>query len=136
MPFVDDSPPPDAQFFGAPQVDVSALYEDQTAYRVISLAQSERIRPRDSLVIPCITVSFAVPPFAGVFTINIDNYAFTHADVTQYMEQRAYLIRGLYALPGQLPAYVPPQTAQQTVIADLEAAAEAAALASIGGFVP
>src|SRR5712691_5058606 len=89
--------------FGAPPVDVTALYVPTTNYQVISLSQSERIRPTDQKVVPTVEVSFRVPGLAGVFTIRIDNYAFFHVDVLAYMRERAYLIRALYALPAVSP---------------------------------
>jgi hypothetical protein len=132
----DAAQAPDIETFGAPPVDVTPLYETSTAWRTVGLSQEERVRPRDGLVIPTVAVSFVVPPFAGIYTIRIDNYAFTHADVREYMDERAYLIRGLWALPEQLPAFQPAMSSTQVVTADLEAAAEAAALASLQGLVP
>jgi hypothetical protein len=106
VPAVEDYAPPHIRYFGEPQVDVGELYVPTPDYVVLSLAQIERIRPRDSLVIPTVEVSFRVPGLPGIFTIRIDNYAFTHADVLAYMRERSWLIRALYALPAKLPAYV------------------------------
>jgi hypothetical protein len=131
----DAALPPSSDSFGEPPVDVSALYQPSTAWTVVGLGQEERVRPRDGLVIPTIAVSFTVPPFPGVFTIRIDNYAFTHADVREYMDERAYLIRSLYALPERLPDYAAASGSEAVAIADLEAAAEDAALAALGGVV-
>jgi hypothetical protein len=91
--------------FGDPPVDVGELYLPTTAYIVKALSQSERIRPTDQKVVPTIEVTFVVPGKAGVFTIRIDNYAFTHVDVLEYMRERSYLIRALYALPAVSPPY-------------------------------
>jgi hypothetical protein len=102
----DDYAPGPLQTFGDPEVDVGPLYVPTTNYIVKALSQSERIRPRDQKVIPTIEVSFVVPGLAGVWTIRIDNYAFTHVDVLAYMRERAYLIRALYALPTVSPPYV------------------------------
>jgi hypothetical protein len=93
--------------YGTPPVDVTALYQPTSAYVVRSLSQETRIRPRDGLLIPTIAVLFSVPGLPGNFTIRIDNYAFTHADPLEYMQERSYLIRSLYALPERLPPYVP-----------------------------
>jgi hypothetical protein len=134
VPLPDAALPPSSSSFGTPPVDVSALYEPSTAWTVVGLGQEERVRPRDGLVIPTIAVSFTVPPHPGVFTIRIDNYAFTHADVTVYMDERAYLIRSLYALPERLPDYATASGSEQVSLADLEAAAEdAAQAAALGG---
>lgn len=132
----DAALPPSSTEFGVPAVDVSALYQPTTAYTVVGLAQEERVRPRDGLVIPTIAVSFVVPPHPGAFTIRIDNYAFTHADPLEYMNERAYLIRSLYALPTVVPPYDQVTGSQATTLADLQAAAEAAALAAIGPVTP
>jgi hypothetical protein len=104
----DSALPPESQTFGEPPVDVSALYQPTDDYVVVALAQTERIRPRDGLVIPTVEVSFRVPGLPGIFTIHIDNYAFTHADVLAYMRDRGWLIRSLYALPATIPQ--PPAT--------------------------
>lgn len=106
MVAADEFIPASLQTFGEPPVDVAELYVPTPDYVVRALAQSERIRPRDQLVIPTVEVSFTVPGFAGLFIIRIDNYAFTHADPLAYMRERSYLIRALYALPQQLPPYV------------------------------
>lgn len=106
MPFaVDEFAPGPLRTFGDPPVDVGPLYVPTSAYVVLSLSQSERIRPTDQKVVPTIEVSFKVPGLPGVFTIRIDNYAFTHVDVLEYMRARSYLIRALYALPATVPAY-------------------------------
>lgn len=136
MQIVDAAQAPESTTFGAPPVDVTPLYDSSTAWRTVGLSQEERVRPRDGLVIPTIAVSFIVPPLRGYYTIRIDNYAFTHADVRGYMDERAYLIRGLWALPDQLPPFVPAMSSTQVVTTALEAAAEAAALASLQGLVP
>lgn len=132
MPAVTDAAGPATQTFGEPPVDVSELYAPTLDYVVLGLSQEERIRPRDSLVIPTIAVTFRVPGHTGTFTIRIDNYAFTHVDVLPYLQERAWLIRSLYALPAKLPSWseVAPSSTT-TVITELEAAAEAAALASV-----
>jgi hypothetical protein len=96
---------PDPTTFGEPPVDVSALYVPTVEYVVTSLDQDSRIRPRDGRMIPTVVVSFTVPGLPGNFTIAIDNYAFTHADVLEYMRERSYVIRSLYALPDKLPPY-------------------------------
>lgn len=107
MPFaVDEFAPGPLRTFGEPPVDVGPLYVPTTAYIVISLSQSERIRPTDQKVVPTVEVTFRVPGLAGVFTIRIDNYAFTHVDVLAYMRERSYLIRALSALPAVSPPYV------------------------------
>jgi len=108
----DDFIPAQLQTFGEPPVDVGDLYIPTPDYVVRGLAQSERIRPRDGLVIPTVEVSFTVPGLPGIFTIRIDNYAFTHADVLAYMRERSYLIRSLYALPATRPPYVDTGPAQ------------------------
>jgi hypothetical protein len=106
VPAVEDFAPGPLQTFGDPPVNVGPLYVPTTNYIVKSLSQSERIRPTDQKVVPTIEVSFIVPGLAGVWTIRIDNYAFTHVDVLAYMRERAYLIRALYALPAVSPPYV------------------------------
>lgn len=106
MPAADDYAPGPLRTFGDPPVDVGELYVPTTNYQVLGLAQTDRIRPRDGLVIPTIEVSFKVPGLPGVFTIRIDNYAFFHADPLEYMRERSYLIRALYALPSKSPPYV------------------------------
>jgi hypothetical protein len=93
--------------YGTPEVDVTALYQPTSAYVVRSLSQETRTRPRDGKLIPTIAVLFSVPGLPGSFTIRIDNYAFDHADPLEYMQERSYLIRSLYALPARLPDYVP-----------------------------
>jgi hypothetical protein len=130
MPAVTDSAGLALATFGEPPVDVSELYVPSLEYVVRGLSQEERVRPRDGLVIPTIAVSFTVPGHPGTFTIRIDNYAFTHVDVLPYIRARAWLIRGLYALPGKLPPFheLVPESVT-TVTSALEAAAERAALA-------
>src|SRR5437868_7489766 len=93
--------------FGTPPVDVSDLYKPTLDYVVTALLQTDRIRPRDQKLIPTVQVSFQIPGLPSSHTILIDNYAFTHADPLEYMRERAYLIRGLYAIPAVLPPYVP-----------------------------
>ncbi len=93
--------------YGTPPVDVTALYQPTLDYVVTGLMQTDRIRPRDQKLIPTIQVTFQVPGLPGHYTILIDNYAFTHADPLEYMRARAYLIRGLYAIPQVFPPYVP-----------------------------
>jgi hypothetical protein len=44
-----------------------------------------------------------VPGYPGVFTLHIDNYAFTHADPLRDLRGRSDKIRRLYALPEVLP---------------------------------
>jgi hypothetical protein len=106
VPFaVDDFASGPLRTFGEPPVDVGELWLPTTAYIVKALSQSERIRPTDQKVVPTIEVTFVVPGLAGVFTIRIDNYAFTHVDVLEYMRERSYLIRALYALPYPSPPY-------------------------------
>jgi hypothetical protein len=114
--------PAGAATYGEPPVDVTALYEPTTAYQVIGLSQETRIRPRDQKLIPTIAVSLTVPPFPGVFIIRIDNYAFTHADPIAYLNERAYLIRSLYALPERLPPYVEPGSYASGVYVVLDSA--------------
>jgi hypothetical protein len=104
MPAVTDYAPPGAQAFGSPTVDVGPLYVPTPAYIVRSLAQETRRAP-DGRIIATIAVSFIVPGAPGDFVIHIDNYAFTHVDVLEYMRERSYLIHQLYALPEQLPSY-------------------------------
>lgn len=96
---------PETTSFGEPPVDVTALYVPTAAYVVTALDQEMRIRPRDGKLIPTVAVSFTVPGLPGTFTIRIDNYAFEHADPIQYMYERSYLIRGLYAIPDTLPPF-------------------------------
>ena len=103
---VDDVVPPNIRFFGDPPVDVGELYVPTTAYVVLALAQIDRIRPRDGLVIPTVEVTFRVPGLPGQYTIRIDNYAFTHADVLEYMRERAWVLRSIYALPTPPGTYV------------------------------
>jgi hypothetical protein len=117
--------PAGAATYGEPPVDVTALYEPTTAYQVIGLSQETRIRPRDQKLIPTIAVSLTVPPFPGVFVIRIDNYAFTHADPIAYLNERAYLIRSLYALPERLPPYVEPGSYASGVYVVLDSASPA-----------
>jgi hypothetical protein len=93
--------------FGTPPVDVNDLYKPTAAYIVTALQQTDRIRPSDQKLIPTIQVAFQIPGLPGNYTILIDNYAFTHVNVLDYMYQRSYLIRGLYAIPEVLPPYVP-----------------------------
>src|SRR5213076_3549618 len=107
MPAVTDAFLPEQTLFGTPPVDVTALYEPTFDYVVTALLQTDRIRPRDGKLIPTIQVSFQVPGLPSSHTILIDNYAFTHANPLEYMQRRAYVIRGLYALPELLPPYVP-----------------------------
>jgi hypothetical protein len=104
---VTDYAPPAVEKFGYPAVDAAALYVPTTEYVVLTLAQEDRLRPRDQKLIPTIAVSFSVPGLPGVFTIRIDNYAFTHANPLEYMQERSWLIRSLYALPARLPDFVP-----------------------------
>lgn len=105
MANVEDYAPPAVHAFGTPPVDVGPLYVPTPAYLVIALEQTDR-RRRDGKIVPTIAVSFTVPGLHGVFVIHIDNYAFTHADVLEYMRERSYLIRSLYALPTVPPPYV------------------------------
>src|SRR6266540_7544351 len=98
----DEFVPAPGRLFGSPEVDVGPLYVPTADYQVLGLAQEQRLPP-DGRVIPDITVSFLVPGLPGVFTRRIDNYAFTHADVLAYMQERSALIRALYALPGDVP---------------------------------
>src|SRR5262245_59468865 len=107
MPAVTDAARPASNAFGQPPVDVTELYVPTLDYVVTGLLQTDRIRPRDQKLIPTIQVSFQVPGSPGNFTILIDNYAFTHANVLEYMNARSYLIRSLYSLPAVLPPYIP-----------------------------
>jgi len=109
VPQVGDEAPIQETLFGEPEVDVGPLYVPTENYRVLSVSQQMRYPP-DGRVIPDIEVDFVVPDLPGRHIRLIDNYAFTHANVLNYMEERAYLIRQLYALPGRLPPYgeVPP----------------------------
>lgn len=120
MPAVTDYAPPAAGAFGYPSVDVAPLYVPTEDWLVVSLAQEDRIRPTDQKLIPTIAVSFSVPGLPGVFTIRIDNYAFTHADVMGYMRERSHLIRSLYALPGKLPPLVDPTVYGQQLTVTLD----------------
>jgi hypothetical protein len=129
----DAAAPPEQTTFGVPPVDVAPLYATTTAYVVSGLAQTERIRPRDKLVIPMIVVSFTVPGIPGLYTIGIDNYAFSHADPTEYVRERAYNLRRVWALPEPTPDYAEVAAAPTLRLTDLQAAAEAEALASFGG---
>ena len=134
MPAVTDAAgPPEQTLFGVPQVDVSELYQPTTAYIVSGLDQGERIRPRDKLVIPMITVHFTVPGIPGLYTIGIDNYAFTHADPTEYLRERAYDLKRVWSLPDQLPAYADVATPPDIPVSELLAAAESDAMANFGG---
>jgi hypothetical protein len=134
VPAVTDSAayvPLGIQTFGEPPVEIGPLYVPTHDYQVVDLAQQERIRPRDEKVIPTVEVSFRVPGLPGVFTIRIDNYAFRHVDVLEYLRERSHLIRSLYALPAKLPPYQQTSEADAAVLADLQAAAEAAASGSV-----
>jgi hypothetical protein len=106
VPAVDEVVSPALRTFGEPPVDVAALYVPTTAYVVLGLSQIDRVRPRDGLIIPTVEVSFRVPGLPGTFTIRIDNYAFTHADVLRYLRERAYMLRAMFRLPAPSPAYV------------------------------
>lgn len=107
MAVADEVFRPDSTLYGTPPVDVAPIYKPTGEYVVTGLMQTDRIRPRDGKLIPTIQVSFQVPGSPGNFTILIDNYAFTHVDVLEYMRARSYTIRQLYAIPDQLPPYVP-----------------------------
>ena len=104
MPVANGFAPSGAEAFGSPTVDVSPLYVPTPAYIVHSLVQETR-RALDGRIIPTIAVHFNVPGLPGDFVIHIDNYAFTHVDVLEYMRERSYLIHQLYALPELLPSY-------------------------------
>ncbi len=88
--------------FGDPEVDVGPLYVPTADYVVKGVMQTERFPP-DGRVIPTIETIFAVPGVPGSFTLWIDNYAFTHADVLGYLRGRSAKIRRLYALPDVFP---------------------------------
>jgi hypothetical protein len=99
LPVADtDYLPVPHRWYGEPPVDVTPLYVPTLDYVVLGLSQEDRIRPRDKLVIPTVAVSFGVPGLPGVFSIRIDNYAFTHADVLGYIRERVAVIRGLYSV--------------------------------------
>jgi hypothetical protein len=139
---VTDYAPPAVEKFGYPAVDASTLYVPTDAYVVLTLAQEDRIRPSDQKLVPTIAVSFAVPGLPGVFTIRIDNYAFTHANVLEYMQERSWLIRSLYALPARLPDFVPLGGYATGVVISLDSvsgvhdAAGVGAVAWAGGIFP
>jgi hypothetical protein len=128
-----DFVPSGAAIFGTPPVDVTQLYVPTPAYVVRSLSQEERRRPTDGAIVPTIRVTFTVPGLSGVFSIIIDNYAFTHADPLFYMRERSYVIHGLYALPAQLPPYEEYAPGDTGVTQTLLDAAEDATLAALGG---
>jgi hypothetical protein len=109
MPQISDEAPIRETLFGDPEVDVGPLYVPTEDYQVQGVSQQIRYPP-DGRAIPTIEVDFVVPGYPGRHIRLIDNYAFTHANVLDYMAERAYLIRELYALPGRLPPYgsVPP----------------------------
>jgi hypothetical protein len=125
--------PAGATMAGTPPVNVTALYQPTPAYVVLGLTQSDRRRPRDGKIIPTLIVSFRVPGLPGTHTIQIDNYAFLHADVLAYMRERSYLLWSLYALPTVLPPYSEVAPDDVGVIADLNAAAEADAAGELAG---
>jgi hypothetical protein len=83
--------------FGDPPVDVGPLYVPTEDYAVHSVFQAQRFPP-DGRIIPDITIGFTVPGLAGSYTIRVDNYAFTHADVLGYLRQRADQLRAIYDL--------------------------------------
>ena len=89
MPQVGDEAPIQETLFGEPEVDVGPLYVPTENYRVLSVSQQMRYPP-DGRVIPDIEVDFVVPDLPGRHIRLIDNYAFTHANVLNYMEERAY----------------------------------------------
>lgn len=97
MALADDYAPGPLRFFGDPAVDVGPLYVPTEDYVVLSLVQDQRMPP-DGRVIPDIDITFRIPGLPGVFVLRVDNYAFTHVDVLDYMIARVDLIRDLYAL--------------------------------------
>jgi hypothetical protein len=99
---VDDYLPAPGRMFGTPPVDVGPLYVPTERYVVLGVAQSQRFPP-DGRVIPTIETLFVVPGVPGTFSLNIDNYAFTHADPLRDLRGRGWKIRRLYALPELLP---------------------------------
>jgi hypothetical protein len=118
---------PEPTQFGEPPVDVTALYVPTPEYVVTSLDQDYRIRPTDGHLVPTVVVSFVVPGLPGNFTIRIDNYAFTHADPLEYMRERSWMLRGMYAIPETLPSWADVSGLSVQAGTTLEAAALAAA---------
>lgn len=102
MPQVDDYTPAAGRMYGDPEVDVGPLYVPTEDYVVLGVMQTERFPP-DGRVIPTIETTFVVPGVPGTFTLWIDNYAFTHADVLGYLRGRSAKVRRLYALPEVTP---------------------------------
>lgn len=106
MPQVGDPGPTPGVLFGEPPVDVGELWQPTSEYVVVALAQNQRYPP-DGRTIPDIDVSFRLPGLPGLFVRRIDNYAFTHANVLDYMLERAAQLRAIYALPGEPPEATP-----------------------------
>lgn len=101
MALADDYSPAPGRLYGTPQVDVGPLYVPTLDYAVLGVRQTERFPP-DGRRIPTIETTFAVPGVPGTFTLMIDNYAFSHADVLGYLRGRSWRIRRLMALPADL----------------------------------
>jgi hypothetical protein len=97
--------PPEAERYGDPPVDVSILYLPTAEYEVQSVNQTVRY-DRTGRAIQTIEVDFQIVGLPGLYSILIDNYAFTHADVLEYIRHRVYTVRELFALPERLPPYV------------------------------
>lgn len=68
---------------------------------MLGIRQTER-HPPDGRTIPTMETVFAVPGVPGRFTLLIDNYAFSHADVLGYLRGRSAKVRRLMALPAVL----------------------------------
>lgn len=102
MALDDDYAPAPGRLYGTPQVDVGPLYVPTLEYAVLGVRQTERYPP-DGRRIPSIETTFAVPGVRGTFTLMIDNYAFSHADVLGYLRGRSARIRRLMALPASTP---------------------------------
>lgn len=97
--------PPEAEHYGDPAVDVSTLYLPTEEYEVQSVNQTTRY-DRTGRAIQTIEVGFQIVGLPGLYSILIDNYAFDHADPLEYIRQRVYKVRELWALPERLPPYV------------------------------
>jgi hypothetical protein len=96
--------PPDPTNYGDPPVDVGPLYIPTDFYEVQAIMQTQRY-PSDGRIINTLDVSFLVAGVPGNHNILIDNYAFTHADVLEYLYERSYLLQSVMALPTVLPPF-------------------------------
>jgi hypothetical protein len=96
--------PPATQNYGDPPVDIGPLYIPTDFYEVQAVSQTQRY-PSDGRIINTLDVSFLVAGVPGIHNILIDNYAFTHADVLEYLYERSYLLQSAMALPTMLPPF-------------------------------